>query len=259
MAFLAREKCCVRAWIWTLNCGTSLTICNFNSYRNLSTLHSIEQLFQQWYFVNLKSVEGAGFACLKKKGAAESETGSSVLFGSVKGLRDSTDSADGTFGSWQLKCTFGCCWCCHWPEMEWKKLHQIEENIKQISEHKQLTTLDNVDCRISNVSKLLPLRSVIAVNIVYSVACLRCFCLPCCAAKPFLSTLNSQRMSAFRQPTEPNQNCNLSSLQIVLLIINMRSLECYQRMKKFKDLLRRVFKIILDFVEKNELVSPIGV
>ncbi|KRX93594.1 hypothetical protein T4E_7292 [Trichinella pseudospiralis] len=107
--------------------------------------------------LNLKSLWISNWVCfilkcLKKKGAAESETGSSVLFGSVKGLRDSTDSADGTFGSWQLKCTFGCCWCCHWPEMEWKKLHQIEENIKQISEHKQLTTLDNVDCRISNVS-----------------------------------------------------------------------------------------------------------
>ncbi|KRZ75361.1 hypothetical protein T10_907 [Trichinella papuae] len=159
------------------------------------------------HFVNLKSVEGTGFACMKKKGAAESETGSSVLFVSVKGLLESTDTicGDGTFGSWQLKCTFGCCCCCHWPEMEWKKLHHIGENIKQISEHKQLTTLNNVDCRISNNNARIQ-KAIDNLKSLFLLALLR--------GKAIFIDYQAQRMSAFRQPTEPNQNCNLSSLMI---------------------------------------------
>ncbi|KRZ97329.1 hypothetical protein T08_6176 [Trichinella sp. T8] len=170
---------------------------NFSSNRNHSNLHSVEQCFQRW-------------------GATKSETGSSVLFMSVKGLLESSDS--GEDGLEEI--------ASHWRS-ETHQFNRIDRklskaravsklrlnalnpflvdvrvtgtafkhNIKQISEHEQLTTLNNVDYLAT--AELLPLRSVIAVNIVYSDACLSYFCLPCCAAKPFLSTLKPREWPPF--------------------------------------------------------------
>ncbi|KRX23731.1 hypothetical protein T07_8325 [Trichinella nelsoni] len=208
---------------------------NFSSNRNHSNLHLVEQCFQRWYshFVNLKSVEETGFGInlkigakfvlvfivvFEKKGAAKSETGSSVLFMSVKGLLESSDS--GEDGLEEI--------ASHWKR-ETHQFNRIDRklskaravsklrlnalnpflvdvrvtgtafkhNIKQMSEHKQLTTLNNVDYHKVATAELLPLRSVIAVNIVYSDACLSYFCLPCCAAKPFLSTLKPREWPPF--------------------------------------------------------------
>ncbi|KRX45693.1 hypothetical protein T05_4568 [Trichinella murrelli] len=174
MSFLAREQVVCACGVenfkvdcscsYTVLCGNEflrlivrrMNVCgvNFSSNRNHSNLHSVEQCFQRW-------------------GATKSETGSSVLFMSVKGLLESSDS--GEDGLEEI--------ASHWRS-ETHQFNRIDRklskaravsklrlnalnpflvdvrvtgtafkhNIKQISEHEQLTTLNNVDYRISNVS-----------------------------------------------------------------------------------------------------------
>ncbi|KRX61306.1 hypothetical protein T09_13880 [Trichinella sp. T9] len=231
---------------YTVLCGNEflrlivrrMNVCgvNFSSNRNHSNLHSVEQCFQRW-------------------GATKSETGSSVLFMSVKGLLESSDS--GEDGLEEI--------ASHWRS-ETHQFNRIDRklskaravsklrlnalnpffvdvrvtgtafkhNIKQISEHEQLTTLNNVDYHEQG-------KDLFVLESPY-------FCLPCCAAKPFLSTLKPREWPPFASRPNLIRTAIYYHRNIKLMIEEM--VACIQEQ-------RLLFKIIFDV--KNELDWPIGV